>query len=268
MDRARRVQILKAVKLEEYGKLLAYEAAFWSQGVINPTYPIDEMGKLSLEVSDKFRVLAIITLVMQGESDFYCHNLIRSGRSREAYLLRLHQESIEGDHHGCSGRYEALLDSVAAGDLALARHIADLSPGEFREQHEYEDDYCYAQCLHRLIREEPPRDEFRAFFVRWAAYLDGKDTARLRVCKALSDRDQNAFDEAFEALLDEQQAKIEADKERDQLEDPSVVAKRRVFVEGLALLRLADQHGLRTQREYRYCPSLARAPMRNPFPGE
>jgi hypothetical protein len=255
------------VKLEEYGKLLAYEAAFWWQGVANPTYPIDEMGKLSLEVSNKFRVLAIVTLVTQGESDFFYHNLIRSGRSREAYLLRLRQEGIS-DHHGCSGRYESLLDAVAAGDLPLARHIADLSPGEWQEQHEYEDDYCYAQCLHRFIRAEPPRDQLDTLFGRWAVYLDGKDTARLNVCQALSTQEQKAFEEAFEALLDEQQAKIGADKERGQFEDPSVVAQRRVFVEGLALLRLADIRGLNTQQEYRYCPSLARVPMINPFPGE
>ena len=256
------------MKLEEYGKLLAYDAAFWTQGVTNPTYPIDEIGKLSLEVSDKFRVLAIITLVTQGESDFFYHNLVRSGRSRETYLARLKQEGIEGDHHGCSGRYEPLLDAVASGDLPLARHIADLSPAQFQEGHEYDDDYCYAQCLHRLIREEPPRSEFQSLFNRWAAYLEGKDTARLNVCQALLAQDQNGFDEAFEALLDEQQAQIAADQERGQFEDPNIVAKRRVFVEGLALLRLADMRGLRTQPEYRYCPSLARIPMRNPFPGE
>ena len=256
------------MKLEEYGKLLAYEAAFWSQGVTNPTYPIDEMGKLTLEVSDKFRVLAIITLVTQGETDFFYHNLIRSGRSRQTYLLRLRQEGITGDHHGCSGRYEALLDSIAAGDFALARRIAELSPEEFQEQHEYEDDYCYAQCLHRLIRPEAPKNEFHTLFDCWAAYLDGKDTGRLNVCQALVAQDQNAFDEGLEALLDEHRAKIGSDKERGQFEDFSVVAKRRVFVEGLALLGLADMQGLRTQQEYRYCPSLARVPMINPFPGE
>lgn len=256
------------MKLSEYGKPLAYDVAFWSQGVTNPAYPIDELGNLSLEVSDKFRSLAIITLVVQADSDQFFHYLVRSGRSRDAYLSRLKKEGIEDDHHRCSGRYEALLDSIAAADLALARDIAGLSPLEFREGHEYDDDYCYAQCLHRLIREEPPKDEFQGFFDRWAAYLEGKDTARLNVCQALLAQDQAAFDEAFEALLDERQATIGEDKERGQIENPPIVAKRHVFVEGLALLRLADIRGLKTQQEYRYCPSLARVPMINPFPGE
>jgi hypothetical protein len=256
------------MKLEEYGRLLAYDAAFWWHGVSSPTYPINELGKLSLEVSDKFRALAIVTLVTQGESDFFYHNLIRSGRSREIYLLRLQKEGIGEDHHGCSGRYEPLLDAAAADDLPLASHIAEMSPAEFQEQHEYEDDYCYAQCLHRLIREESPKDEFKELFDRWASYLEGKDTARLNVCQGLLAQDQGTFEEAFEALLDERQAKIGEEKNRGQIEDPLVVANRHVFVEGLALLRLADIRGLKTQQEYRYCPSLARVPMINPFPGE
>jgi hypothetical protein len=255
------------MKLSEYGKPLAYDVAFWSQGVTNPAYPIDELGNLSLEVSDKFRSLAIITLVVRADSDHFFHYLIRSGRSREAYLSRLEKEGIKDDHHRCSGRYEALLDSIAAGELALARHIADLSPREFQEGHEYDDDYCYAQCLHRLIREKPPENEFQEFFDRWAAYLGGKDTARLNVCQALLAQDQATFEEAFEVLLDERQAKIDKDKERGQIENPPVVAERRVFVEGLAILRLADIRGLKTQEEYRYCPSLARVPMIDPFPG-
>ena len=44
--------------------------------------------------------------------------------------------------------------------------------------------------------------------------------------------------------------------------------RRLMIVEGLALLRLAEQRGLTTESDYRYCPSLARRPMEIPFPGE
>ena len=45
--------------LNEYGEDLAYEIAFWMQGLANPDYPFDELGKLSMEVSSKLRALAI-----------------------------------------------------------------------------------------------------------------------------------------------------------------------------------------------------------------
>lgn len=256
------------MQLKEYGEALAYNIAFWMQGLTNPAYPVEQLGKLSLELSDKLRALAILTLLVKGESDFFYHNLIRSGIARETYLQRLKDEGIDDDHHQASGRYEPLLDAIASGDLALARRIVDLSPTEWRKGHEYEDDYCYAQILHRFIQETPREQEIPPLFQQFEACLEGQQSARLDVCRALVQRDQNAFDEAFVLLLDEQESKIAADKARGQEDDPVVVAKRQVFVEGLAILRLAESRGLTTHLEYRYCPSLARIPMRTPFPGE
>lgn len=256
------------MKLEDYAEDLAYEIAFWMLGLTDPKYPVDELGTLSLELSSKFRALGIMALVAKADSDLFYHNLIRSGIARETYLTRLNKEGIDEDHHSVSGRYEPLLDAVAAGNLDLARRIVNLSSIEWHKGHEYEDDYCYAQTLHRLVRVTPPEQEISPLLDRFEAYLEGEPSARLYVCKALVDRDQDAFDEAFDALLKEQEAKIAADKARCQMEDTIVIAQRQVFVEGLAILRLAEGRGLTTQSDYRYCPSLARVPMRTPFPGE
>ena len=256
------------MKLEEYGESLAYETAFWMLGITNPDYPSEQMGTLSLELSDRFRVLAIITLLVQNDPDSYYHNLIRSVMMRETYLSRLHREKIVGDHHQSSGRYDALLDAVAAGEFDLARRIVDLSPGEWCKGHEYEDDYCYAQILHRFVQIAPQPQEIQPFLTQFEAYLDEEPNARFEVCKALVNKDQAAFDDAFEKLIIEQEMKIAEDKERGQLEDPIVIANRLVFVEGLAILRFAEKQGLQTQQEYRFCPSLARVPMVKPFPGE
>jgi hypothetical protein len=256
------------MKLEEYGESLAYEVAFWMQGLSNPSYPFEELGKLSLEVAEKLRALAIIVLLTQGEPDYFFHNLIRSGRARETYLRKVHQRSRFEDHDYCSGRYEPLLDSIAAGDFTLARSIVSFSPSDFRPHHEYEDDYAYAQILHRFLLPAPSGEEIDQLLARWKSYLEDRRSARLSVCRALNDIKQNEFNDAFAALLGERDMKIEEDKKRGQLEEPHIVAQRRIFVEGLALLRLAESRGLTTESEYRYCPSLARVLMGTPFPGE
>src|SRR5262245_43484335 len=115
------------MQLEEYGEVLAYDIAFWMQGLTEPTYPVEQLGKLSLELSDKLRGLAILTLLVKGNSDFFYHNLIRSGIARETYLQRLKDAGIDDDYHQASGRYEPLLDAIASHDLALARRIVVLS---------------------------------------------------------------------------------------------------------------------------------------------
>lgn len=256
------------MNLKKYGETLAYETAFWMLGFTSPDYPVEQMGKLSLELSEKFRALAIITMVVTDEADFFYHNLIRSGIMRKIYLQRLKNQGIDQDHHCTSGLYDALLDAIAANDFDLARRIVELSPKEWQQGHEYEDDYCYAQILHRFVQEIPPEQEIPPLLTQFETYTEGQPNARLDVCRALFEKNQTAFDDALDALLNEREAKIIADKERGQLEDPIVIANRLVFVEGLAILRFAERRGLKTQSEYRYCPSLARVPMTKPFPGE
>lgn len=256
------------MKLDEYIDVVAYDTAFWMAGLNNPDYPTREMGSLSIEVSSKLRSIAIFSLLAKGDYNLFCHNLIRSGTLRVTYLECLKKERIERDHHRSSGRYEPLLDAIAAGDFELARHIAELSPKDWQRGHEYEDDYCYAQIFHRFVQEIPPEQEIPPLLTQLEAYMEGQPNARLDVCRALFEKNQTAFDDALDALLNEREAKIIADKERGQLEDPIVIANRLVFVEGLAILRLAERRGLKTQPEYRYCPSLARVPMTKPFPGE
>jgi hypothetical protein len=254
------------MKLGDHGRALALEIAFWLEGLNDPTYPIEEVGKLSLELSTKFRALAIMALLVNSNSDLFCHNLIRSGITRETYLKRLKEKGINHDHHQASGRYEPILDTIAAGDFELGRRIVEISLREWQKGHEYEDDYCYAQILHRLIQETPMEQEIIPFLQQFEAYLDGDPSARLEVCRALVDREQSAFEDAFNALLEEQEAKIVNDRVMGQLETPEVIALRHIFVEGLAILRLAERRGFHIQLEYRYCPSLARVSMSRPLP--
>jgi hypothetical protein len=256
------------MNLAEYTEALAYETAFWMQALESADYPLVELGEVSLDVSDRFRALAVIVLTAQGDAETFYQHLIRSARSRLRYLERVTSAHEFNDYHYCSGRHEPLMDAVAAGDWSLAECIVKLSPSEFRQGCEYEDDYCYAQILSRYIFERPQDEKVSAFLDRLAAYADGQPNARLAVCRALAARDQDAFEKSFADLLDARDLEIEAAKARGQLEEPHIVAQRRVFVEGLAILRLAERRGLRTEREYRYCPSLARVPMRTPFPEE
>ncbi len=252
----------------EHGpEALAMDLAFWCLGLSNPSYPLAQFGRLTLDLSEKFRALAIMQLLIEASTDLFLHNLMRSGRTRETYLTRMAQAGINDDHHQVSGRYRPFVDAIAANDLLRARRIARLSPAHFRAGHEYEDDYCYAQLLARLIADAPaPDDEYLALFQQFDTWLAGELNPRLSVCRALFERDQAAFDDAFEELLLDFETVIEAERERGKHEDDLVRAERQVFVEGLAILRIAGLRGLTTASDYRYCPSLARAPMVHAFP--
>jgi hypothetical protein len=67
--------------------------------------------------------------------------------------------------------------------------------------------------------------------------------------------------------LTERELEIEADRKRGQPEEYWVIAERRVFIEGLALLRLAGLLGMRTQAAYAMCPAPARGPTPTQYGG-
>jgi hypothetical protein len=254
------------MKLEDVLEPECYDTAFWMAGIYDPEFPFRQMGELASEVCRKLRTIAISVLSSRGKVNTFHHNLIRSGRVRERYLARCVSEGHLFDHHRSSGWYSALMDTLAAGEFDLARRIADLSPEEFRPGHEYEDDYCYVQLINGLIgsgkgRSQPLLSEFEA-------YTEGEPSARLDLIRSLVTGSQDTFDGAFEKLLLEHQRRIDAEIERGRFEDLHVNADRRVFIEGLAILRLAEKLGLRTENEYLFCPSMARVPMTEPFPGE
>lgn len=256
------------MKLADYLEPLAYDIAFWTLGLMSPEARPEQLGELSVELGHKLRAAAIIALLTRADVDTYCHNLIRAARAREIYLQRMHAAQRLDDHHFCAGRIDGFLAACAAEDFARARSIATLSPGAWRSGHEYEDDFCYAQTLFNLT--SPTRDDIAiaALCARWETALDGAPGARLAIVRACLQRDPLAFDEAFNALLDERATQIAKDIARGQLEEPPVVAARQVYVEGLALLRIAGRLGFPLQPDYRYCPSLALQSMQKPFPGE
>jgi hypothetical protein len=256
------------MNLEDYKEPLAYDAAFWLAGLHNPDYPIEQLGRLALEVSEKLRSLAIMALLTAGNSDLFYHNLDRAGRAWECFLRQVHRKQAFAEHHWCCGRYLPLMDTIAAADFDLARRLAELAPREFREEHEYEDDFTYAQMLHRLAGLIGSEGELLPLLHALEGLIGDEQKPRFEICQALVQHDQTIFDTAFADLLRGRAREIAESKARGQLEEPCVAAQRSVYIEGLALLRLAERRGLRTETEYSYCPSLARVPMRTPFPDE
>jgi hypothetical protein len=254
------------MKLEDYGEALAYETAFWMLGLDNPTYPLAQLGKLSLEISAKLRSLAILTLVVKADSDAFCHGLIRSSRARQTYLSRVEQAGLVDDHHRCLGRFDPVLDAIAAGAFGEVQRIRALSPRTFRAGHEYEDDHAYARILHDLCEDAPTAEDLSSGLDELEKASADLNSPRFPVCRALVERSQGGFDESFEDLLRFHASEVAKEKARGRLEDVQVIAERRVSIEGLAILRLAEKRGLATERDYLYCPSLARLPA-GPFPG-
>jgi hypothetical protein len=243
---------------------LATELAFWHVGQTDLYYPIEQLGELSCAQATKFRALAVMQLLSEGSTDLFLHNLMRAARTQRWFLARVHDEAFADLYFAASGRIEPLLDAIAADDFDCAREIASrsapaLQPGE------YEDDHHYARALHALLRQPVDGSAAARSLDDMELFLSGEASPRLEVLRTIVRLDQVGFERAFEEFLRWFEEGIERARARAQLEDPVVLALREVSIEGLALLRLADRLGLRTDLEYPYCPALARRPLTVPL---
>lgn len=247
---------------------LSYDAAYWLQALEEPDYPLDDLGDVCIDLEQKLRAIGIIRLLTDADTDGYLHNLIRAGKTWCHFLSRCRAEpGGTDDHHFCAGRFEPLLDAIAARERGVRATLASLAPADFRDGHEYEADYAWGRALCELVSKTPDANATTAHLERCGATGDEMSAARAEVGKALLAKDQAAFDEAFDTLIACRRREIDAEDERGKAPELVTAPTRAVFVEGLALLILAEEGGIATRTDYPMCPSLARAPMRRPFPG-
>ncbi|MFH0926007.1 MAG: Imm49 family immunity protein [bacterium] len=230
---------------------------------------LNEIGSLCEGIYHQYRSLAICKILMDGDTDGFYHDLIRSAHIRLYYLSRCHNENYLTNPRIVASRSEPFFDALAADQLEIAAKIGLLSAQEWWPEDEYEDDFYYAHFIHRYITFDPGiKNELEAILTRFEKSLQGDASARLEVCKGFITRDQQAFDAAFYQLLDERTSQIELDQDTALGEEMTFQTERHIFIEGLAILKIAEKVGFTMQQEYLYCPAIARLPMKTPFPDD
>ncbi|HYD41576.1 MAG TPA: hypothetical protein VEB43_12180 [Anaeromyxobacter sp.] len=224
------------------------------------------LGKLSTEIARHYRAIGICALLIEADVEGFYGWLLHSAVARRHYLRRCARDGVTGDRWQRTSNAGPFLDAVAAGAWDVARQVAALSPGDWIQGAEYEDDFCHARFLHLLAEPGADPAELARVLDRYERALEGGEDLRLDVDRALLSKDGDAFGAAFRTLLADRERKLRelADPKRDsvQAQDYCFEPDRQVFVEGLALLRLAEGQGIATEPEYPTCPGLARrAPL-------
>ncbi|MBU8896803.1 immunity 49 family protein [Corallococcus sp. M34] len=235
---------------------LRYELDLRSEALQSPANDAAHI-RLLHEVSLHEQMLAIALLRTETDTRGFFAHLTRSAEARRQLLMTARQGGRNGRFTGTS-HLQPFCDALASGHDALARELARLSSRVWLQEEEYEEDFLYAHFLHLLVLEDfHPTAAHQALLDRWGR-LESAPDARRAVCHALMSQDAEAFDAALEARGREHEA--HCDELAALRLAPSAEARtlRLVFVEGLALLRLATARGLPTRREYRLMPALAR----------
>ena len=221
---------------------------------------VADLGKLHREIAEHFRALGICTLLTRMDTEAFHRCLVQAAITRRHYLRRC-QAELEFSHRNYRASFiDPFFDAVTANQFGLAAEIAELSPAEWREGFEYPDDFQCARIFYELVLGRSDAAAVEAMLLDFETALEGGEDQRLGICQGLVRRDQAVFDEALDALIEERDRRMDdiVTADLDAISDYVFEPNRLVYIEGLAILRLAEQRGLKTRQEYPLCQGIAR----------
>jgi hypothetical protein len=205
-----------------------------------------------------YRVLALSRLLR----DFDVRSFTRYCASAGAASLSLLQRSKAGaafpEKYLCVSKDRGFAASLASGDFETARQIAEASPQAHYGRFEYEDDFLYGHFLRRAFVAGEEEEPLTSTLTRWEEVLEGAESVRLDVCKALLGHDAAAFASHFDLFLDDFDQFWAAQREATSYSATEDAAEGQISLEALAILQIAELRGIPTQGEYRFAPSIAR----------
>lgn len=208
-----------------------------------------------------YRVLAICALLLDADPQTFTAHCARSAYARLAFLRELDRVDQVDPRYLCTSKNIAFSAALAAGALETASELAARSPEQHFELVEYEDDFLFFHFLHRAILEPEDDLHLKQIVERWEAVLEGGSSGYLDVCRVLSRRDANELDPAMVALIDTREAQLQRYLTAANFNPELYATEGKVFLEGVAVLRLAEMRGIHTQDEYKFIPDLARIPL-------
>ncbi|WP_415835490.1 hypothetical protein [Corallococcus soli] len=229
---------------------------------------LEQSGQAYVVAATCHRRLAFCALLADAKPDRFAAHLCHSAHAR------LHFRRLVSGDHGAESRFLgatqefSFIDALAAGQPDLATAIAQLAARGHDPAFEYEDDFLLHHFLHQLlltVRGAGTAD-LPALLTRWEVVLEGGSDTYLDACRALLHRDARFFDEALQSTAYARMLHFQKLSRDSGPNDELKKTEGALFMNGLAMLRLAELQGMDTQREYPTLPSLARVPTGRPAP--
>ncbi len=232
--------------------------------------PSFEASVLVRDVQDlclHFHIIAVATLLVDGKPQGFFLNLCRAAENWRRLLAHLRRE---GAPLPASKHHAPLLGALAAGHWTLARQVAELSETRWLPGEEYRTEHVWSQVLQSLVVSGVGEGSALSPLLEAMDALGGEDMEdRALLVRALVESNESEFAKAFAHAALVRQEVIEKRAKLFTTPVTKFAPHRYLWLEGLALLRLAERAGFPMNEEhYLYCPPLARLPMTESYRGD
>ncbi len=205
------------------------------------------------DVCTQYRRRGIARFLQTARPDVLQQDLQRSGTACAAYLGWADETVKVASQAG------PFYDAIASGDARTAKTIAELSGTTLKPDYEYEDDFLYTRILMSRFHLGGRRADLEALLKRYELLLDGAEDPRFLICRAFLAERPEEYEAALEQLIAMREDHYARGIEEDAILEEEWATEGKIFVEGLALVRLARTLGFPTQKEYLFIPSIALA---------
>jgi hypothetical protein len=246
-------------------KSLRADAALALEGLMDDFMPGADRDTLLAQVNDiilRLHLIGVATLLVDGDPQGFFLNLCRAAENGRRLLTLLHARQLPPPPASWN---VPLLAALAAGHFAQADAIAAASTSTWQhaEVREYEDEFLWAVILQHLARQRPsPATTVEPLIAHLEKVNKKEYGSRCALARALLAKARDDFAKAFESARLAYELRIEKEAKAFGAPVTSLAPHRSLWLEGLALLRLAERAGLVIDgTDYRYCPPLARVPM-------
>lgn len=208
-------------------------------------------AKLTLETAAFIRQAGCSELLAHMDSRAFFQALRQSAAIYLDLLERRGECSERDAYYLARSKAVPFFDAVAAQASDLVERMLPLLSQEWLRRMEPEEHFHYHVALSCLAGGTGNLEGTMQAFERC---LDGGESARFDVTRALVTGDADAFNAALEALIEQRDKALAAERKSGLFDPYFHRTEAHVFVEGIALVRLARQRDLRTLRAYRTLP--------------
>ena len=204
------------------------------------------------------RLLGICALLRDMDGEQFARRLRKSGLARLQLLRQATAETQPPGQVLAISKDTGFVAALAAGDLDTATRIAERSPDTFLEGVEYEEEFLFFHYQQRLLR--TPRDEaaLRGILDRWTRVVAGEPSVHLAVCQALLDANEAAFCSTLGEVLETRKESLRKYRKQLDFDRELDATEGKVYLNGLALVRLAQSRGIAIPERLELIPRLAR----------
>ena len=203
--------------------------------------------KLAAEISDLFRRMGISCLFIDNDIKSFFSYLNDGGNAFLFCSQKIPQQDL------ISSRFNPFFDALVCKNHPLAVKIAEQHPKLCNQNYEYPEEFYYYHFLMEFFLEKE-RDQIEQILKAYETILDGNPDIRFDLCQSLYEVNAETFEENLHSLIQLWESEQKNMQEKELLPPEIIETEGSIFLEGIALLRIAQNTGIRLDNSFSYMP--------------